>query len=456
MFLVQIVSELSRDASSIHVRAAVFEGLNKVLENHLSHRVLEVMLPTLSSLIHDKSEKVRAAFCHLLLGVKPIRTIQFYNVVPVEHLLQRLALDSHTRAVSLPLTELLVDSYFPQKDGITGRVLIERCIFFVQNNVDAAVAFYSNLEAFVSLSSVAKFICLLHRYICQNLHNLALESAEMPETGAAEEMGEALVGRRVCKSSRWKAGSDGIRWGKILSFKPNQRGGNGTYTVQYGQAAAPQDDGSDDANTDARETVKGHKLIQEILQPAFTASASSASASSSSEEAYTEEAFAGDSHNIDEAAKSLPIHVGLLKVSLGMWTSIAKDLGKQKYRSLSKTLADTMTGGSLDEARNGDGKMKGLAVLFDSYSETQTQATAHADSAALLHEARALVLKMAGLLPETSMLFLKDVMLKRLTSLKPDTPEVCLLLNDLFPIFFIRRHGVGSYFSIFDFLNRYF
>jgi condensin-2 complex subunit G2 len=109
---------------------------------------------------------VRASFCNLLLRVKPVRTVQFYNVVPVNHLLQRLALDRGTRAIALPLTELLVESYFPpQKDGTKkARVWIDRCVVFVRHNVDAAVAFYSNLEACVSLASVAKFICLLHRF----------------------------------------------------------------------------------------------------------------------------------------------------------------------------------------------------------------------------------------------------------------------------------------------------
>ena len=46
--------------SSALVRSAVFRGLAFVLENHLSHGLLKLVLPQLAPLLHDKAEKVQS------------------------------------------------------------------------------------------------------------------------------------------------------------------------------------------------------------------------------------------------------------------------------------------------------------------------------------------------------------------------------------------------------------
>ncbi len=69
-----------------------------------------VLLPSLSPLLHDTAEKVRVAFVDLLTSVKTIRSIRFYDIVPVDQLLHRLAAD---KCVTKKLTSLLLNSYFP-------------------------------------------------------------------------------------------------------------------------------------------------------------------------------------------------------------------------------------------------------------------------------------------------------------------------------------------------------
>ena len=96
---------LGTSSSSI-VRASVFEGLKYLLENHLSQPSLKgtvcwenifdsfsvpALLPQLTNLIHDHSDRVRASFVDLLCEIKKSRIIRFYDIVPVEHLLARLA-----------------------------------------------------------------------------------------------------------------------------------------------------------------------------------------------------------------------------------------------------------------------------------------------------------------------------------------------------------------------------
>lgn len=47
--------------------------LSIVLDNDLSHPVLEKLLPTLKYSLHDVSEKVRTAFLDMLIKVKAVR-----------------------------------------------------------------------------------------------------------------------------------------------------------------------------------------------------------------------------------------------------------------------------------------------------------------------------------------------------------------------------------------------
>ena len=58
----------------------IFLGLSYVLDNHMSHKTLAAVLPTLSNLIHDVNSNVKIAFVDLLLKVKTIKGIHFYEV----------------------------------------------------------------------------------------------------------------------------------------------------------------------------------------------------------------------------------------------------------------------------------------------------------------------------------------------------------------------------------------
>ena len=63
------------------------QGLCIVMENRLSHPLMRELLPLLRTHLHDGSEKVRIAFLDLLLLVKGMRTVKFWHICPIEHLL---------------------------------------------------------------------------------------------------------------------------------------------------------------------------------------------------------------------------------------------------------------------------------------------------------------------------------------------------------------------------------
>jgi hypothetical protein len=101
--------------------------------------------------------------------VKRIRGLSFYNIVPVEHLLHRLANDCNRPSVCTAMTSLLVNSYHPQKDkktkdntvGITNTELLRRCLTFIRQHQKAAIAFYSYIHKEIAVGSVAKLSVLL-------------------------------------------------------------------------------------------------------------------------------------------------------------------------------------------------------------------------------------------------------------------------------------------------------
>ena len=80
-------------------------------------RRLRDCLPHLGFLIHDRSPKVRGEFVSLLLRVKHVRSIRFYNVVAIPDLLARLAHEASVGGAmtqtAAGLIDLLLNSYMP-------------------------------------------------------------------------------------------------------------------------------------------------------------------------------------------------------------------------------------------------------------------------------------------------------------------------------------------------------
>lgn len=158
-FLKKLVIELAADSSSPDVRCSVFKCLNIVLDNPLSHPLLEKLLPTVKYSLHDTSEKVRTAFLDLLIKVKAVRAAKFWDVCSMDHLLARLAIDS--LPVSKRIVDLLFKSFFPVNES--EKEWCCRCITLIQMNPMAARKFYQFAHKHTAATNIIKLILAIRR-----------------------------------------------------------------------------------------------------------------------------------------------------------------------------------------------------------------------------------------------------------------------------------------------------
>ncbi|KAM5255154.1 condensin-2 complex subunit G2 [Ctenodactylus gundi] len=152
--LKKVTGDLAFDTSSADVRCSVFKCLPIVLDNKLSHPLLEQLLPALRHSLHDNSEKVRVAFVDLLLKIKAVRAAKFWKICPMEHILVRLEMDS--RPVSRRLAGLVFNSFLPVNQP--EEVWCERCVTLLQMNRAAARRFYQYAHEHTACTNIAKLI----------------------------------------------------------------------------------------------------------------------------------------------------------------------------------------------------------------------------------------------------------------------------------------------------------
>ncbi|KAJ8376789.1 hypothetical protein SKAU_G00073690 [Synaphobranchus kaupii] len=158
-FLKKLVIELAADVNSADVRCSVFKCMTIILDNNMSHPLLEQLLPALKNSLHDHSEKVRVAFVDLLLKIKAVRAAKFWKVCPMEHLLARLAIDSSP--VSKRIVNLLFNSFFPVNQS--EEVWCERCVTLIQMNPVAARKFYQYAHSYTAPTNIAKLMLTIRR-----------------------------------------------------------------------------------------------------------------------------------------------------------------------------------------------------------------------------------------------------------------------------------------------------
>ncbi|NXU89367.1 CNDG2 protein, partial [Xiphorhynchus elegans] len=157
--LKKITGELACDTASADVRCSVFKCLPIILENKLSHPLLEQLLPATKHSLHDNSEKVRVAFVDMLLKIKATKAAKFWNICPMEHLLTRLEVDS--RPVSRRIVNLLLNSFFPVNQPED--VWCERCVTLIQMNPAAARKFYQYAYEYTAPTNIAKLMLTIRR-----------------------------------------------------------------------------------------------------------------------------------------------------------------------------------------------------------------------------------------------------------------------------------------------------
>ncbi|NXY46441.1 CNDG2 protein, partial [Ceuthmochares aereus] len=157
--LKKLTGELACDITSADVRCSVFKCLPIILDNKLSHPLLEQLLPAVKYSLHDNSEKVRVAFVDMLLKIKATRAAKFWQICPMDHLLTRLEVDS--RPVSRRIVDLLLNSFFPVNQPED--VWCERCVTLIQMNSAAARKFYQYAHEYTAPTNIAKLMFTIRR-----------------------------------------------------------------------------------------------------------------------------------------------------------------------------------------------------------------------------------------------------------------------------------------------------
>ncbi|CAG5134282.1 unnamed protein product, partial [Candidula unifasciata] len=175
-FITKLIEDLAYDVSSPAVREAVLKAMQQLCDNHLCIPLLQNVLPLLRNFVHDTSERVRVAMFDLLLKVKGLRAIKFWNLVPLEHILSRLQVDS--APIVRRIMKLIHPSFVPLQEAAGEQV--SRCVTLVKLNMAAARQFYLNLPRCLSLEDTIRYITLLCKALIESAHKLSGKSAQSP------------------------------------------------------------------------------------------------------------------------------------------------------------------------------------------------------------------------------------------------------------------------------------
>lgn len=166
-FLALMIKHLAVDSAAASVRVAVLRGLGVVLDNHLSHPLLAGRLPLLADRIHDSSEPVRVAMAELLLKVRAVKGIRFFDVVALPDILSRLATDVARPAVAKRLTKLLMPSYMPLNKP--GAERLARILALVQQDQQAAQVFLKEAAMEAPTEEAVKQLSLMNHALARQL-----------------------------------------------------------------------------------------------------------------------------------------------------------------------------------------------------------------------------------------------------------------------------------------------
>jgi hypothetical protein len=195
-----ICDTLAVDTSSVLVRLAAISGIHDILSQPLSHSMMKNLLPLLSQSVYDKSDRVRLEFIKILITVKGLREIHFYDIVSVDTLFMRLVHERHSTEIVGELTSLLFNSFFPpSEEGSTiNKEHVKRCLNMIDQNLSAAEVFYSQLHLHLPTGAIAKFVAMLS--------NILDTTAEALQASAGQLGPQCEVGPASKNSKRSRSG----------------------------------------------------------------------------------------------------------------------------------------------------------------------------------------------------------------------------------------------------------
>ncbi|KAF0295151.1 Condensin-2 complex subunit G2 [Amphibalanus amphitrite] len=162
-------------------------GISVVLDNPFTHAYMKSALPFLADAFHDVQLSVRVAVCDLLLKVKQIKNIRYFDVVPVKDLLARLAMDEPP--VCRRIVQLMVNSFFPS--GESDETLLSRCICLIQENREASRRFYHHSEKVLTLEDAVRLMIAIRQALTLHARKLQARQASAGEASRQRHMAAA-------------------------------------------------------------------------------------------------------------------------------------------------------------------------------------------------------------------------------------------------------------------------
>ena len=149
-----MIRDLAFDAASPRVRQAVVRGLQVILKCPRSHIYLQKVLTRVGKCIHDVNDSVRLAMIDLLVEIKGVKAIKYWDVCPIEGLLAQLENDKPPARQKI--VKLLMNSFFP--GNVDEDTKVERCIYLIKENRAASRKFYEVVEKQLDLHDCVKFL----------------------------------------------------------------------------------------------------------------------------------------------------------------------------------------------------------------------------------------------------------------------------------------------------------
>lgn len=169
--LKMIATDISFD-SVWTVRVSCLRGLTHLLKNHFVHGYLKKWLQDLKSLIHDKSTKVRIEMCNLLYAVKKVSGLRYFDIVPVEDINIRIAMDSQ-QIVRIKLSELVMNSYYPFH--LKNTEIFKRFAGMLTTAPQTAKIFYSYVVKMVPPEETVKLVTILVGFLKKGIDDANTE-----------------------------------------------------------------------------------------------------------------------------------------------------------------------------------------------------------------------------------------------------------------------------------------
>ncbi|XP_042859360.1 condensin-2 complex subunit G2-like isoform X3 [Penaeus japonicus] len=163
----KLLSDLLYDASSAEVRTQVIKGIILLLDSNDAVPFLKEVLPRIGDAFDDINGNVRVSFVKMLLKVKSLKIIRYWDIVPMNHILHRLEED--TPVMCKLITQLLLNTFHPiQRDD---QELLHRTLALLEENRAAARRFYQYTSRKLDLPSNVHFMLLILRCLRNYLLN---------------------------------------------------------------------------------------------------------------------------------------------------------------------------------------------------------------------------------------------------------------------------------------------